>query len=281
MCPFNTLVNLSGKKEFRHLQAFIKSAKPFVFGKTIGYKIAEYSPMPIASVPLTVNDSFNMNQLILPFPVTAIVYKDFAMVLADDGRGRYTITNYNKLTLLGVNREVELISVGYIDINKSKEIQQIAGHISKVYLLNNNELSDITEPNMQVTLLNCVTPAIVGLAEINTIDRFVLEIANSKPKVYKDKYVPLLEQRPSYIILYPKEIRKYMKTEHETIGVKSGHERRAHLRTYPDDAVRYPNAHGKTIRIPSVWIGSTEATVGDKKYRVVLDYYIDKEGNIN
>ena len=50
--------------------------------------------------------------------------------------------------------------------------------------------------------------------------------------------------------------------------------------TYPDDAVRYPNAHGKTIKIASTWIGSTESTVGDKKYKVILDFYTSSPANI-
>lgn len=280
MNPFDTLVNLSGKKEFRHLQTFIKSAKPFIFGKTIGYKVFEHLPEPVASVPLAINDSFNMNQLILPFPVTAVVYNDFAMVLADNGKGRYSTISYAKVNV--VNKGVtEFISIGYIDINKSKEAQQIAGHTNNVYLLQNGEVIDITEPNIQIITLNMVIPAMLALAEINTIDRFVLEVAQAKPRMYKDKYIPLLDQRPSYIILYPREIRKYMKTEHEVGSTKTGHERRAHLRTYPNDPIKFPKAYGKTIRIPSVWVGSQEATVGDKKYRVVLDYYVDANGEIN
>lgn len=280
MNAFDKLVHTTGGKDLRSYQQMIKDAKPFIFGKTLNYRFYEDNPYPSASIPLTVTGAFTIDRLLLPFPTVAIVNNDCATVINDEGKGRYTFISYTAATLHGINIKAEMISIGYIDINKSAEMDKICGHVSKVYLIKDGSIKDITSPEFQINLLNCILPAMVGLTDINTIDRFVLEISSTKTKTYKDKYVPLLDQRPSYVILYPREIRKYMNTEHEAVGTKTGHERRAHLRRYPDDAVRYPNAHGKVIRIASVWVGSTEVVVGERKYRVVLDYYVDKEGNI-
>lgn len=109
-----------------------------------------------------------------------------------------------------------------------------------------------------------------AIACINTLDRFILEVAPAKLKATKK--IPREHQRPKYIILTPKEIRKYLNTSHEVTGrVQSGHDRRGHTRTYPDDPARYPNAHGKTVWIDAMWVGTTEKVVGNKKYKVILD----------
>jgi hypothetical protein len=124
----------------------------------------------------------------------------------------------------------------------------------------------------------------LALAEINTVDRFVLEISPRKKKVKKGKpgYIPKVHERPEYILLKPKEIRKYLNTSHEmTNGKKAVHERRGHPRTYPDDKERFPNVHGKTIWIDAVWCGTSEVVIKDKKYKVILDNPHSKFPNPN
>lgn len=268
---FNKLINTVNGKDFRQYAKIAKDAKVFRLHKTIGYKVLPFSDTPIASVNLSNVNEFTFDQLLLPFKTTAIAYNDFAIILVDnktvyDFIGQFTL-NHHKFG------DIVIFFTGIIDVNKSKEVDMIATHIKTTYI-NGKQIDD---RELRHTLTSCIIPAIHGLLEINTIDRFVLEIKDTKPRVYKDKYIPLIDQRPSYVILHPKEIRKYMKTEHEMTQERRGHERRAHLRRYPNDPIKFPNAHGKVVKIPSVWVGSTEAVVGEKLYRVVLDYYITKE----
>lgn len=269
---FNKLINTINGKEFRQYAQIAKEAKVFRLHKAIGYKVTQFSDIPLASIDITNVNEFTIEQLLLPFPTIAIAYNDFAIILKDTNKGLYEfISQFNlKHYLFG---EVIIFFTGLIDLNKSQEIDMIAMQVKTTYI--NGKYID--DRNLRHTLSNCIIPAIHGLLEINTIDRFVLEIKDTKPRIYKDKYIPLIDQRPSYIILHPKEIRKYMKTEHEMTSERRGHERRAHLRRYPDDPIKFPNAHGKIIKIPSIWVGSTETVIGEKTYRVVLDYYITKE----
>ena len=269
---FNKLINTINGKEFRQYAQIAKEAKIFRLHKTIGYRVTQLSDTPLASVDITHVNEFNMDQLLLPFPIVAIAYNDFAILLKDTNKGIYEFISQFNLKHYSFG-EVSIFFTGIIDLNKSQEVDMIATQVNTVYINN----KQIVDRDLRHMLSNCIIPAIHGLLEINTIDRFVLEIKDTKPRIYKDKYIPLIDQRPSYVILHPKEIRKYMKTEHEMTQERRGHERRAHLRRYPDDPIKFPNAHGKIVKIPSIWVGSTEAVIGKKTYRVVLDYYITKE----
>jgi len=101
--------------------------------------------------------------------------------------------------------------------------------------------------------------------ELNTTDRFIVEVTNRKNKKKGSKY-----SMPEYILLKPGEIRKKLGLSEHQGGTKRVHERRAHLRKYPDDKIRFPKAHGKLVRIPAVWIGQSEGISGNKHYKVIL-----------
>jgi len=101
--------------------------------------------------------------------------------------------------------------------------------------------------------------------ELNTLDRFIVEVTTKKKKRKGGKYT-----RPEYILLRPGEIRKKLGIKDHQGGTKRVHERRAHLRKYPDDKERFPNAHGKVVQIPAVWVGQSEGTSGNKHYKVIL-----------
>ena len=275
MTAFNSLTNLVGSAEFRQYAQQVKDTKVFTFNKTLGFKSMQHSHNLISQLNINEFNSFNTDQWILPFNNTAIVYDDCATVIEDTGKGVY-----NFITLLYINVETHGLAhafiTGYIDTNKSQELSQVAGHIKEVYIgKEGTRLTNVTSAETQTYFLTCMIQIVKALTEINTLDRFILEISNPNQKTYNSKYVPKLDQRPNYILLYPKEIRKYMGTEHEAAGPRAGHERRAHLRQYPNDIKRFPKAHGKVIQIASTWVGSTEKVVGNKKYRVVLDYYVD------
>lgn len=119
--------------------------------------------------------------------------------------------------------------------------------------------------------------AIQEVHYLNSPERFILEempedYERRRAKAKKAGRVVRRCDRPTYTPLYPKQIRKKLRLPPlESGGPKRPHERRAHTRTYPDDPVRWPKAHGKTIVVPSSWIGPSTATIGKKRYRVLLD----------
>lgn len=77
-----------------------------------------------------------------------------------------------------------------------------------------------------------------------------------------------------YTVLKPTQIRRKLRLPEpsEPGGVKRRpHERRAHLRTYPNDEQRWPQVHGKTVVVKGSWIGPSEAVVDGKQYRVLTE----------
>ena len=76
--------------------------------------------------------------------------------------------------------------------------------------------------------------------------------------------------RPVYTLLRPKEIRaKLGLPPLESGGPRQPHERRRHYRTYRDE--RYVNMRDRTVIIPACWCGPSEACVGNRRYRILLD----------
>ena len=117
---------------------------------------------------------------------------------------------------------------------------------------------------------NAIT-AIEEFMQFNAPDRFILE---DRPLKERKKTPKILRSgdRPLYTLLHPAEIRSKLKLpEPERGGPRKPHERRRHVRRYPDDIERWPNMHGKSIVIPASWVGPSEATVGKRRYKVLLD----------
>lgn len=86
--------------------------------------------------------------------------------------------------------------------------------------------------------------------------------------------------RPKYTVLKPTQIRRRMRLPEPTMegGLKRRpHERRTHLRSYPNDDKRWPQAHGKTVVVKGSWIGPKESVVDGKRYRVLVDARPQKE----
>lgn len=119
--------------------------------------------------------------------------------------------------------------------------------------------------------------AIQEVHYLNSPERFILEETPEDYERRRDKAkragrILRRHERPNYTPLYPTQIRKRLRLPPlEEGGPKRPHERRAHVRKYPDDSVRWPNVHGQTRVIPSSWIGPSKAIVGKKRYRVLLD----------
>lgn len=126
------------------------------------------------------------------------------------------------------------------------------------------------DPEVTAIAMSTLHNIYAFIVELNTIDRFILKVSSTSK--IKGKKLPRYHQVPRYILLHPKEIRETMQISSETTGLKRAiHERRGHNRTYPDNKDRFPNVHGKTIWIDPCWAGATEATIGNKHYKVILN----------
>lgn len=128
------------------------------------------------------------------------------------------------------------------------------------------------------TIESTVRNAWVAMKEIwhfNSPDKFILE---EKPinadrdaaKAKKLGKIPRHHQRPQYTILHPQMIRQRLRLPPLAKGgPKRPHERRAHRRTFRSS--KFWRMQGKTIIVPATWVGKSEAVIGKKIYRVLLD----------
>ena len=106
---------------------------------------------------------------------------------------------------------------------------------------------------------------------INDSSKFIVESSPKKLRA-NPKKIPRAHERPQYIVLTPNEIKtRYIRPKSSGNGtpLKLGHDRRGHYRTYQSE--RYKAAKGKRQWIDATWVGPTEATVGKRTYRVLLD----------
>jgi len=141
------------------------------------------------------------------------------------------------------------------------------------------------EHQMAAATMRNVAIALQEVMYLNTPNRFIVE---DTPKTYlkhemrmqakkrrkqdpRTRRVLRSDERPTYILLTPDEIREQFNFPTHTGTAKRAHERRRHLRTYPDDPARWPKAHGKTVVVPAAWIGPSELKTKTRRYRVLLD----------
>jgi hypothetical protein len=135
--------------------------------------------------------------------------------------------------------------------------------------------SEIPFDDLKATSGNVVT-ALEELMTLYTPERFILEskpvLTDKQAKLLaKGKKIPRSDQRPIYTILTPGEIRDKIGVKlQDQIDKKSPmpHERRAHLRRLKKES---GYKEDKIIRVKASWIGVSEKTVGNKRYRVVLE----------
>ena len=135
--------------------------------------------------------------------------------------------------------------------------------------------SEIPLDDLKATSGNVVT-ALEELMTLYTPERFILEVnpvlTDKQARLLaKGKKIPRSDQRPIYTILTPGEIRDKMGVRlQDQVDRKSPmpHERRAHLRRLRKES---GYKEDKIIRVKASWIGVSEKTVGNKRYRVVLE----------
>tara|TARA_R100001086_G_scaffold192515_1_gene109732 strand:- start:11032 stop:11964 length:933 start_codon:yes stop_codon:yes gene_type:complete len=128
-----------------------------------------------------------------------------------------------------------------------------------------------SEPSvLRGTVIPNAMTAIEELMQLNTPDRFILRTSPAVAVKGGRKKTLRSHERPIYTLLKPDEIRARMQTPGDG-APRRLHERRRHVRRYPDDPTRWPNVHGKAVVIPACWSGTAEATVGRRHYKVMLD----------
>lgn len=120
-------------------------------------------------------------------------------------------------------------------------------------------------------VLRNVMSGVEEVLYINTPSRFVVEDA---PKKMKDrpKKIPRSHQRPVYTLLKPADIQTRYglgKGGAKTSRKQRPHVRRRHYRHLRSEKFR--NKKGTVITIPAQWIGPSEITSGNRRYRVRLD----------
>lgn len=144
-------------------------------------------------------------------------------------------------------------------------------------------------------MLNDAMVSMYQVSLINHPDNFILETTTPKNMKKTGKKIPRAHQRPQYTLLKPHAIREIMRLpQQEGTGrrKRGGGDVRAHMHFLKHPKFRFdpktgmelepkPIPHGphkgkphyRTKFIPAHWRGPSEAIVGNKVYRVVLDDY--------
>lgn len=168
--------------------------------------------------------------------------------------------------------------VGYKEIRSSDFL--VDGRLSAafVYSAHTDELSrfsyDSSEDFHRKVLRN-VGQSLQWLFILDDPDTFILEsspVSLEKRKFHPD-HIPRGTERSTYSLLRPREIRARLgladpKSSGHAKPVP--HERRRHMRRLMSE--RFTHQKGKLIPVQSCWVGPSEAQVGKRRYRVILDH---------
>ncbi len=137
---------------------------------------------------------------------------------------------------------------------------------------------------LQAPILANVDTSLQEVFYFNSPERFILEdcpvkaMARWKKRKNRQRKRRKLDkaqirrrhERPVYTLLRPNEIRAKLGLPPLAVGgPQRPHERRRHYRTYRDD--RYTKMKGKTVVIPATWVGPSDAEIGNRRYRILLD----------
>jgi hypothetical protein len=172
----------------------------------------------------------------------------------------------------GVVREVVADETQWLSDTSLKQIHLID---RSGKLRSTRDPSEIPLDDVKAANGNVIT-ALEELMTLFTPERFILEtkpvLTDKQARLLaKGKKIPRSDQRPIYTILTPGEIRDKIEVKlQDQIDKKSPipHERRAHLRRLRKES---GYKEDKIIRVKASWIGVSEKTVGNKRYRVVLE----------
>jgi len=129
-----------------------------------------------------------------------------------------------------------------------------------------------TKTAQNATVMNAKA-ALEEIFYFNNPNRWVVEKTPIKMKRgKKGPAIPRSNHRPKYTLLTPNEIKKIIPQEHVGKSDRKSpipHNRRRHVRTYRN--ARFTHKIGQSIIIPARWIGTTETTIKNKKYKIRID----------
>ncbi|MFA5396359.1 MAG: hypothetical protein WC346_10165 [Methanogenium sp.] len=181
--------------------------------------------------------------------------KDWFLILK--GTIQYEMANDSWYKAFGSLKEGILCSKDVLLLGK-KEFWPFVGKNVDVQRLTKSEIRN-------------ANTAIEQLMYFNNPDRFVVEMARQNMRLPNNKKILRSEDRPHYVLLKPNEIRKLV-GEPSVVHSHSSprlHERRRHIRTFRSE--KYVNMKDKSIIIPATWIGKSEYTIKNTRYRVLLE----------
>lgn len=136
-------------------------------------------------------------------------------------------------------------------------------------------LSEVREKDpyynaLKIEFVNNSHTAIQELLYACQPNKFILEITPNKIREPKKNRIPRFHERKIFTMLEPGVIRKKLGLPTVEIGgQKSPHERRGHWRTLTSEF--YKEKRGQRIWIGAIWVGPSEAMIGNKLYKVRLD----------
>lgn len=161
-------------------------------------------------------------------------------------------------------------------ITADGEVFYICDVSKKKGILSEMNPSELPQPERDMIITNGAQNSLAAIEELIMMsgkDQFILEESQAKPRKVKPGALARSHQRPVYTILTPSQIRKKIQVkqgESGTGATKRPHERRRHLRKLEaGGGSRWKET--KTIVVKASWIGTSEAVVGNKKYKVRLD----------
>jgi len=252
---------------------------------------------------------FLRDNFFLPFPCIAIEDGASCVILQDiekDAKGigvprlfiecipmDADLSNFRPDGLHDAAREMQkvfpkgtcLISSGWFKYDKigtSRERWRYGGDVGRLFFAH-KKLGVLFCPDAKTpelvdgckAALQNISAAFEEVMYFNSPNNWVLEKRPAKtPKRRKEnqRKIPRSHNRPQYTLLNAKKIRQVMGLSEPTGESRASptpHERRKHFRTFRSE--RFTKQKGKTIVIPAMWIGPSEAKVGRHVYKVRLD----------
>lgn len=239
----------------------------------------------------------------LPFPVTAIYNSEICY--DDDNFKPETLTIFiNREQCQGFDCHWQFINVLYspvkyyddirfpesilimrgtitkLEFDVSKERSPIDLNVSDLQTINmhnltSHELDDVkpddTEMRGYITeFAQSVTSIFTVIMQMNMLENLMVEKSSVKPPKKRKNKLLRKHERPEYVVIDRKEVRRYMglPTEFKDGNKRKSpipHGRRAHYKHLFRGTDRY-----KKRWWPAIWIGDRESIKGNRKYRVIL-----------
>ncbi len=270
---WNLLCKLTEKNKLKDVASLMSKAKLFVLEKFDNQwdLVWDYSCQ------------HKLHDFRLPFPVIAIQDAYSLNIFADTKDDQFGVEskriflqiNYGKRPGRGLEGMILLGDV-YSPGQDSQDNEIITVETNKAYGFRDNKIvgsvygGDCTEHMSESLAENIITSIENALHELNYMlqpKHFILE---EKPSKISKQKIPRSHLRPVYTLLTPDKIRKKLMIPGNGNDTKrTSHERSGHYRTLKHE--RFGNNVGKRIWIKPTWIGPSEAKIGNKFYRVILD----------